>query len=97
MELQCGTEYLKVQIRKMSTMSDPLDEIRSALISGCSEEEFLAMQCPACSSALVPRETPDGKGFFVRCKKDSTHLGMHGETETPPDWWAKKSEALGWY
>ncbi len=77
-------------------MEDSFDDIRNALTSGCSEEEFLEMRCPECGAELDLTVHPSGRKFFVRCQEDSTHLAMHDEATTAPEWWRKKVGS-GWY
>ena len=70
--------------------------IRDALISGCSEQDFLAMACPICESRLKLTVRPQALTFFVRCGTDTTHLSMHDETAEPIEW-MKKYNGGGWY
>jgi hypothetical protein len=77
-------------------MDDPFEQISSDLIRGCSERDFLEMRCPMCGSELTLTIHPHGRKFFVRCQKDSTHVAMHGESATPPEWWRMKVGS-GWY
>jgi hypothetical protein len=77
-------------------MDDLFEKIKNTLTGGCSEMEFKDLRCPVCGSELNLVVHPHGHKFFVRCQKDSTHLAMHGEATTTPDWWCKNIGA-GWY
>ena len=78
-------------------MEEAYEHVLAQLTAGCSEAEFEAMRCPRCDGRLTISVNPDGRTFFVRCIADSTHLAMHGESHTPPEWWQRRIKSLGWY
>lgn len=70
-------------------MADSHEQILKCLCTCCTEEEFSRMRCPRCGQNLTLRVRPGRGQFFVRCSADSTHLAMHGETASPPEWFQK--------
>ena len=72
------------------------NEIRQALLAGCSEEELKAMRCPVCSGDTSFHVHPRGKAFVIRCVMDTTHMHLSDANLSPPDWWEKYIEKSGW-
>ena len=72
------------------------EQIRAALSTGCSEEEFSEMRCPKCGGGVLFVVHPNGRGYFIRCQTDNTHLAMSGENLTPPKWWERFIGNKGW-
>jgi hypothetical protein len=63
--------------------------IRDRIAGACPEQTFFEMRCPRCAATLILRVHPNRKSFFVQCSQNATHLGIHGESANPPDWWSK--------
>lgn len=76
--------------------SSPSAALRDQIARGCSEEEFHKMRCPVCSASLSIHVHPSKTAFFLRCSKNSLHLGIHGETVVGYGWWDKFISG-GWY
>jgi ribosomal protein S27E len=76
-------------------MSASNEHILNALTAGCTEKEFVEMRCTKCGNGLRLFVHPKGKQFFVRCPTDNTHLAMHGEAHSPPEWW-ERYRGPGW-
>jgi DNA-directed RNA polymerase subunit RPC12/RpoP len=72
------------------------EQIRQALATGCSEEELKEMRCPICGSEVLFYVHPNRRTCFIRCKQDSSHMAMHEENLSSPDWWAKYVVRGGW-
>jgi hypothetical protein len=72
------------------------EEIRQALMTGCSEEELKAFRCPVCGGQASFHVHPRGKGFVIRCVSDTAHMHMSDANLSPPDWWAKYVEHGTW-
>ena len=62
-------------------------EIIKRLIEGCSEEEFAALRCPICGSALNLHVHPNLQTFAVSCATNTLHLFMHESILAAPAWW----------
>ena len=77
-------------------MIDNIEQIRSLLVDGCTENQFEEMRCPKCGQALTLTVHENRKKFFVRCSNNSTHLAFQGESLKSHDWWAKLVGS-GWY
>lgn len=78
---------------------NPRLALRDQLASGCTEDEFRAMRCPECGSALTFHVHPRKHVFFLCCSANggSLHLSIHsGPHGTPPEWWSKYVSG-GWY
>lgn len=66
------------------------EEIRDLLSKGCTEEEELkAIHCPVCGGGVTFSVNKKRQSFFIRCKLDSTHMGMTDTNLSAPDWWGK--------
>ena len=72
------------------------EEIRHALSTGCSEEEFKAMRCPVCGGEVLFYVQPKRRSCFIRCKLSNGHMAMHEENLSSPDWWEKYAKEGGW-
>jgi hypothetical protein len=72
------------------------EDIRQALMAGCSEDELKAIRCPVCGGGTACHVHPRGKGFVIRCVSDTTHMHMSDTNPSPPDWWATYIEQGGW-
>lgn len=77
-------------------MEDQYEQIRRLLTDGCSETQFSELRCPVCGGGLAFVVHPNGRRYFVRCEASNAHLSMHGETPTPPAWWASHVRSGGW-
>jgi hypothetical protein len=71
------------------------EEIRRALMSGCTEETLRSIRCPICGGDTTFLVHPRGKGFVIRCDADTSHMHMTAANLSPPDWW-KKYISEGW-
>jgi hypothetical protein len=72
------------------------EEIHRILSEGCPEERLSEILCPLCGGPLSFAVNPNGRTFFVRCKIDSGHLSMHGESPNPPSWWSTHVRHGSW-
>ena len=73
-----------------------IEQLRNALLSGCSEEEFLAMRCPECGSEFTFHVHPDDPAFFLLCNRSGSHVAMTVEAPEYVDWWKKYISDV-WY
>ena len=77
--------------KRMATkMPESHKRIRDALAAGCSEKDFSEMRCPVCGDELRLAVDRMLEEFHVSCQSDSTHLSMHGEILSAPDWYTNK-------
>jgi len=50
------------------------EDIRKALVEGCSRDEFRQMRCPRCQGELEITVHPRGRKFLVRSRGDATSV-----------------------
>jgi hypothetical protein len=72
------------------------EEIRHLLSTDCTEEKLELIRCPNCGDAVTFYVLPERRRFYIRCNSDSTHMSMHGENTSSPDWWRKYVISEGW-